>query len=51
MGSVMHRGSIGTKGGAKKNKERERKKKRERKKSMCLITTLRTHPLLPLSHV
>jgi hypothetical protein len=25
MGSVMHRGSIGTKGGAKKNKEREKK--------------------------
>jgi len=50
MGSVMHRGSIGTKGGAKKNKEREKEKERE-KKSMCLITTMRTHPLLPLSHV
>jgi|LakMenEpi03Aug12_release.lakeMendotaPanAssembly.Ray.scaffolds.fasta_scaffold3391480_1 hypothetical protein len=36
MGSVMHRGSIGTKGGAKKNKERERKKKREREKRVCV---------------
>ena len=36
MGSVMHRGSIGTKGGAKK-KQREREKEKEReKKRVCV---------------